>query len=114
MPVFPLNNALGPEMAPKTLGAVGFHNGPPPELHPETWSVSGITKDAAGAVLPNVTVDLYERTTHTWMGSMISGSDGAFSFNVPDPALGYTYFFVGYLDGGTPVAGTTLQTLVGA
>jgi hypothetical protein len=72
----------------------------------------GITYDANGNVLPGVTVDVFRSLApREWLGSTVSLADGSYQFQLPDGAT--LVFAVSYLDGATPVAGTTLRTLVG-
>ncbi len=88
-----------------------YIDGPDPYYQP-TWMLRGITKDANGAVLPGVTVDVFRALIPCeWMGRTVSLSDGSYAFPLPDAVT--LFFAVSYLDGVTPVAGTTLRTLVG-
>jgi hypothetical protein len=108
------DRGIAPQMfSPKPIGRQPgeFINGPAPVV-PPTYTLRGVTKDAGGAVLGGVTVDVFRSLVpHEWIGSTLSDANGNYSFNVPDGVT--AVFAVSYLDGATPVAGTTLRTLVG-
>lgn len=81
------------------------------------WGLIGTTvNEDTGAIIPSVTVDLYDSATKTWLASTVSDANGNFSF-VSGPgspvkgSLSMTYFCVGYLPGSPDQAGTTLNTL---
>jgi len=71
------------------------------------FGVSGITKDAAGATLPNCTVDLYSES-RVWLARTVSDGSGAYAFT--GVGVG-SVFVVAYLDGAPDVAGTTIRNI---
>lgn len=74
------------------------------------YMIRGVTKDSAGAVLPNCVVDLFYATGDKQRyASTVSDATGAYTFMSGDNVS--TFFVVSYLDGVTPVAGTTVQSL---
>jgi hypothetical protein len=74
------------------------------------YVLSGIARDSSGAPLANATIDLFYATgDKARYASTTADATGAFSFFGGDNVS--TFFVVAYLDGGTPVAGTTLQSL---
>lgn len=78
---------------------------------PKYFSITGITKNSAGAVLPFCTVDLYRTSIKTRIDTVVSDANGAFEFRTAS-ADDYHYE-VGYLAGSPDVAGTTVNTLRG-
>jgi hypothetical protein len=76
-------------------------------------SISGITKDSTGIALGSCTVTLYRTSDDLLMERVVSDpSTGAYSFSSVGGAE--TYYVVAYLAGSPDVAGTTVNTLVGA
>ena len=75
------------------------------------YTLSGVTRDNTGAVLGGCTVDLFYATGDKQRyASMVSDpTTGAYTFVSGDNVS--TFFVVSYKDGGTPVGGTSLQTL---
>lgn len=74
-------------------------------------TISGITKDNTGAVLTSCTVTLYDTVTNVVLQTTVSdATTGAYSF-FANPFT--TNYAVAYKAGGTPVSGTTVNTLVG-
>lgn len=82
-------------------------------LLPVRWRVSGTTKNSAGTAIGSCIVDLFCTTDDAKVDSTISDTTivGAFSFSV---GLSLAYYAVAYLAGSPDVAGTTVNTLVGA
>lgn len=78
---------------------------------PKYFSITGITRNSAGATLPFCTVDLYRTSTKTIVDTVVSDVNGAFEFRTAS-ADDYHYE-VGYLAGSPDVAGTTVNTLRG-
>ena len=74
------------------------------------YTITGITRDNTGAVLGSCVVDLFYATGNKQRAaSTTSDAVGAYTF-VSGDNVG-TYFVVSYKDGGTPVGGTSRQTL---
>jgi hypothetical protein len=72
-----------------------------------SFIVSGITKDAAGAPLPGVTVDLYSES-RVWLDRTVSDGSGAYIFRLVGVG---SVFIVAYLEGAPEVAGTTIHNV---
>lgn len=75
------------------------------------YTVSGVTKDSAGGVLPNCQVDLFLTASDMPLATTVSDGVGAFAFFNPGSG---PFYMVAYLAGAPDVAGTTLNTLVSA
>lgn len=98
---------------PKT---VGIHSGSSlSEVHQyyeEQLTISGISKDSAGAVLVSCTVKVFETSTDRLLQTTVSDAvTGAYSCVVPRGVQHYTVMFNGNVV--PPVAGVSLNTLVG-
>lgn len=74
------------------------------------YVLSGITKDSAGAVLPNCTVDAFEKNTNQHRGTTVSDSLGNYAVHVSGNG-GEQFKTLAYLAGAPDVAGTTVNTL---
>jgi hypothetical protein len=75
--------------------------------------ISGVTRDSAGAILGGCTVELYLTATDEPLFKVVSdATTGAFTFTCARYAP-RTHYIVAYKAGGTDVAGTTLNTLIG-
>lgn len=73
--------------------------------------IFGITKDSAGAVLADCTVDLFRTADDLLVDSMVSDGSGNYEFR--STSLSTLYYIVAYKVGSPDVAGTTVNTLVG-
>lgn len=73
--------------------------------------IAGVTRDATGAALGGVTVDLYDTRTRQFVATTVSDGNGDYSFGVGG---GGGYFEVAYLTGAPDRAATTKQDLVGS
>lgn len=74
------------------------------------YTLTGVTRDSTGVILPNCVVDLFYATGDKQRyGSTVSDASGAYTFLGGDNVS--AFFVVCYLAGGTPVSGTSLQTL---
>jgi hypothetical protein len=81
---------------------------------PPLAMISGVTRDNSGAVLGGCVVELYETATDIALFKTTSdATTGAFTFTCArfSPA---THYLVAYKAGGTDVAGTSVNTLVGS
>lgn len=76
------------------------------------FTISGITKDSAGAVLGNCTLELFETGTDRFMEKTTSNGSGYYYFK--SPLRSASYYVVAYKAGSPDVAGTTVNTLAGA
>lgn len=75
-------------------------------------TISGVTKDSAGAILGSCVVELYETATDIALFKTTSDAvTGAFNFTSArfSPA---THYLVAYKPGSPDKAGTTINTLV--
>jgi len=75
-----------------------------------TFSISGVTRDSAGAALAGCTVHLFSTATDTELAETVSDGSGAYSFSLGGNA-GF-YYCTAYKPGSPDVAGITLNTLV--
>ena len=82
----------------------------PPIFEERNFTISGISKDAAGAALDGCTVKLFNSATDRLEQTTISDGSGNYSFTVDKTQQWYAVF---YKAGATPVAGITLNTLSG-
>jgi GH24 family phage-related lysozyme (muramidase) len=82
--------------------------------HPP-FTITGVTRDSAGAALGTCDVELYVRnqaqTQGTYINRTVSDGSGNFAFNV---GIGQFYQHIAYKTGSPDVAGISLRTLVGA
>ena len=77
----------------------------------QMFSVVGITKDSTGAALGGCAVNLFDTELNCLLKNMVSDANGNYSFQT---SPGKSYYVVAYKAGDSPVAGTTVNTLVGA
>lgn len=109
----PISNGRRGGTGPRAIPGDRFLGGHPfraPQLSRKQEAIAGITKDATGAALGGCTVKLYRSLDDVMIATMVSdASTGAYSFD--NPASG-PFYVVAYKTGATPVAGTTLNTLV--
>ncbi len=75
-----------------------------------TYTLSGVTRNAHGATLASVTVDVFDEASETFLGTSVSDSGGNYSVTLSASSTGV--FAVGYLSGTPDVAGTTLNNLI--
>lgn len=101
---------------PSTL--VGGIRGPlgPQKFHDTSQrievAISGITRNSGGAVLPNCAVHLFRTVDDLEIDQTTSDAVGYYEFRSAIPVE--RYYAVAYLAGAPDVAGTTVNTLVGA
>lgn len=77
----------------------------------QNFTISGVTKDSAGAVLGSVTVELFDTNTDTIKARTISdATTGYYIFYVMSGSNNYA---VAYKTGAPDVAGTTANSLLG-
>lgn len=73
--------------------------------------LSGVTRDSTSAPLGNCTVEVFETGTNNLKAVVVSDASGNYIVSV---AAGVQHYLVAYLPGSPDVAGTTVNTLVGA
>lgn len=73
--------------------------------------ISGVTRDKDGTALGTCVVSLFRTVDNVFMEQLTSDAAGAFAFSAV--GVGETYYVVAYKAGGTDLAGTTVNTLVG-
>lgn len=79
---------------------------------PTYFSIRGVTKDSAGAVLGGCVVNWFDTATNVKLGTITSDANGVFEFRTAgQPPT--TYYLVAYKSGSPDVAGTTVNTLYG-
>jgi hypothetical protein len=104
-----------PMLGPVSIGGPRAPNGPPAMRFGmpracAAYTLIGIARDSTGAPLGNATIDLFYSTGDKQRyASTIADASGAYTFISGDNVS--TFFVVAYLDGGTPVAGTTKNDL---
>lgn len=96
--------AMGPALQ-------GMMNLPP--IHLPRLIISGITKDSAGAVLAACSVHLHRTIDGSRVQSQTSDGGGVYAFDPVNNGNG-PYYVVAYKAGAPDVAGTTVNTLLGA
>lgn len=80
-----------------------------PYVYP--YALVGVTRDANGAALGNCMVVVYRTADDTIAARGVSDANGNYRLSV-SPLL--QHYVVAYLTGSPDVAGTTVNTLVGA
>lgn len=73
-------------------------------------TLSGVTRDSAGAVLAGCVVDMFRTTDDVLVGATIS--DGAGVYTLPVSGPGGPFYLVAYKVGVPDVAGTSVNTLI--
>jgi len=74
--------------------------------------ISGITRDSSGLPLAAVTVKLYRVSDNIMREVVVSDVNGAYIFSAINDSQ--AYYAVAYMANAPDVAGTTVNTLVGA
>src|SRR3954466_7263126 len=75
------------------------------------YSISGVTRDANSAVLPNCTVVIFRTSDNSIAAVTTSDANG--NYLVP-ASPNVSHYAVAYLAGAPDVAGTSVNTIVGA
>lgn len=110
MPAFVNHNAsLGIPHTPAAKSITSYKENTP-IFEEKNFTITGVTKDSSGVALGSCTVKLFLTASDVLSQSTISDASGNYSFIVDKTV---SYYVVAYLDGGTPVAGTTINTLAG-
>jgi hypothetical protein len=76
----------------------------------KAFTITGVTKDSAGAALGSCVVDLFLTNGDIFVATTTSNGSGNYSFG----ATGGPYYIVAYKKGSPDVAGTTVDTLAGS
>lgn len=76
------------------------------------YHLTGVTKSSTGAALGSVTVKLYRTSDDALIATTTSDGSGNYSFTLSNTTT--QYYVVAYKAGSPDVAGTTVNTLVGA
>ena len=86
---------------------------PQPSTHVSwpLYAISGITKDSAGVALGNCVIKLFRTSDDLESYSTVSDANGNYTLPVNNLTQWYA---VAYKSGSPDVAGTTVNTLVGA
>lgn len=74
--------------------------------------IFGVTKDSTGAALGSCIVDLFRTADDKLMDSVVSDGSGNYEFR--SASLSTAYYVVAYKTGAPDLAGTTVNTLIGA
>ncbi len=99
-----------PNVAASLSVVRNFADGTAPYFELE-YVISGVTLDSAGDPLASCTVDLFRTADDSIVARTTSDGSGVYRFNA-SPAL--THYVVAYKSGAPDVAGTSVNTLVGA
>lgn len=75
-----------------------------------TSTISGVTKDSAGANLAGVTVTLFVSGNNLFVSQAVSDGSGNYTLTIDKSG---PFFIEAYKVGAPDVAGTTVNTLVG-
>ena len=86
-------------------------DGANPYFPERNYLVSGVTRDSTGAALGGCTVKLFNAATDVLTQTTTSDGSGNYSFIVDKTQ---SWYVVSYKPGAPDVAGTTVNTLVGA
>jgi hypothetical protein len=73
--------------------------------------IFGVTKDSTSTPLAACTVQLFQTVGDVFVGELVSDASGNYAFTV---SPGIAYYIVAYKAGAPDVAGTTVNTLLGA
>lgn len=73
--------------------------------------VRGVTRDSAGVALAACVVQMFRTVDDYFMGEVTSDGSGNYAIRA---GVGGPFYIVAYKVGGTDVAGTTVNTLIGA
>jgi hypothetical protein len=76
------------------------------------FSISGVTRDGAGATLGNCTVHLFDSATDTELDETISDASGNYAFSL-GTNCGF-YYLVAYKPGAPDVSGVSINTITAA
>lgn len=110
MPAFVNHNAsLGVPHTPAAKSVTSYKENVP-IFEEKNFTIAGVTKDSSGVALSGCTVKLFLAASDTIVSTQTSDVNGNYSFNVDKTV---SYYVIAYLAGGTPVAGTTVNTLTG-
>ena len=80
-----------------------------PPLSTKNETISGVTRDSAGAALGACIVQLFRTPSDSAAQEIISDASGNFSFDNPGSG---PFYIVAYKAGAPDLAGTTVNTIV--
>lgn len=96
---------------PRAIPVVrGYNNGNGPVFE-YPYSISGVTKDSTGAALTSCNVHLFRTADDSFVHQTVSNGNG--SYIIP-ASKELQHYLVAYKPGSPDVAGTSVNTLVGA
>lgn len=112
MPAFPNHTGFYgmPNIARSRPIVRGLMDGTVPIFEERNYTIAGVTKDSGGVPLGFCLVKLFNSVTELKVAQTTSDAAGLFSFDVDKTQ---TWYLVAYKPGGTDVAGTSLNTVVG-
>jgi hypothetical protein len=111
MPAKPNHTGASGVPSAKGIGAVRtFADGIVPYFPERNFVISGVTKDATGAPLGGVAVELFNTATDVREQAMVSDAGGNYAFTVDKTQF---WYLSAYKSGAPDVAGSTVNTLVG-
>lgn len=99
---------------PISVGGIGLTNVgrfAPAPVRAQFYSVSGVTRDSAGAPLGYCVVQIFESATNVWRGSTTSNASGNYKIEIAGDRT-IQLKAAAYLPGPPDVAGTTVNTLI--
>ena len=106
--------SLRPTILHRSLGRAAIVLGNPDLFNtPATFTISGVTRDSAGAALGNCDVHLFKTSDDSEVQQTVSNGSGVFAFNPVNNGNG-PWYIVAYLPGSPDRAGTTVNTLTGS
>jgi hypothetical protein len=73
------------------------------------FSIIGVTRDSAGAILGACRVELYPTARDVSIAETVSDGSGNFAFDMPGTG---PFYLVAYKQGSPDVAGTTVNTIL--
>jgi hypothetical protein len=97
-----------PLRSPGTMDLFRFKS---PSFSTSSLYITGVCRNSAGGILPDCTVDLFVTGTDQKVASTISNGSGEYTFQI---LVSGPFYIVAYHTGSPDLAGTTVNTLVGA
>lgn len=109
MPTFSVSCQAGVPNTPAMPAVRSFQSGDSPSFeYPST--ISGVTRDSAGAALGSCLVALYRTVDDSLVSRVLSDASGNYRF---DASQLISHYIVAYKAGSPDVEGSTVNTLVG-
>lgn len=110
MPAINMGQAGVPNVARSMPAARGFQSGESPVFE-YPYSISGVTKDSAGAVLASCRVELFRTADDSPVSQTTSNANGVYIIPASNVLQ---HYIVAYKAGSPDVTGATVNTLIGA